>query len=1080
MKHLPKLIIAIMISGFVFGCQSQDVSSSLNKNDELTVNELRFLSELPDSVPLLTNFPEPISIGALDSSGNVVKKYSGIISLAAYSEQSCTEPANGILSSTQGLSLDVQEGEVTWENLNFDTITSIYLKATTLDNYETPCSSQIIISEGSATGELIAGNMNEPVSIASAVDTKGESKDVLDFTLKENQSDYDDIPLIITQLNINISGTGDPSSSTIHWFLNGPDVSDLEGTYSDGEINFSDINIVIDDNDTTGETYTLSVYFEPLASITDGDTYILAINGDSDVTTDNNGSIMSGSNSDVGNGFGFIADVVTTQLSYATNPPASASLSTDFSGDVVIQSVDEQLRLDLDNSESVTLSAYVDSSCTTGASGVLSSTDTGSLSKNLSGGEVTWNNLSYNKEEIIYIKATSGSSGFTVCSNPITVSGQSLSGEVVAGNLTEPTTVSSEADTALEEVDVFDFTIREQANDGDTDPILVTEVRIPVSGTGSPVSSNITWKLNGPDVSDVTGTISAGKVTFSGLNISVADGNSTGETYVVSVYFSPTSTLLDNQTFILNMDGDVDLTLNPSGSIMTGSNSSVNNGTGFKFNVVARMFDNEDFPGTLDLQAVDANGKLDIDYNGSVTLYPRPNSSCVSSVTGSLVSSEGLSKSASSGLVSWTDLKHDYMETIYIEASKSYPYTTSCSPTSVSVIMLDDPTTSTDVPNAIIGSWEITPHILIGGYQDGSFDWNNLWRLESRLTISGALDVGFDSDGLIIGVTAGSRIHALGFATNNSSEFYSIGHHYVSAGDTRWRIERRNSSTGALITSFNTDGIYESNPSVGEDEPRDFDTDWANDIYVVGFQSVGGSTSDYSWRIERISDTNGTLVWAQTSNPSASWDIANSVEQVGSILFIGGHDRTLGNNLSWRIEKRFIATGGLDTGSGFGTSGVISFSNSTSTYCEEVIDMAATSSYLFIAGDDCTGWRIEKRAVTDGALDTAFDGDGVIPGNGVIDGNSGTFDTGRPKAICFDYDGNFLVAGSGDSSYGWIEKRDRGTGDRVPGFGSSGRLQLDFIPQAMDCSFGDIYITGGYSGQWRTEIRDMATGALQY
>jgi hypothetical protein len=93
-----------------------------------------------------------------------------------------------------------------------------------------------------------------------------------------------------------------------------------------------------------------------------------------------------------------------------------------------------------------------------------------------------------------------------------------------------PTTV----DTMGEALDVFDFTV----TDGGTADALalgVSQVVVSVSGTATDAQrSQITWRLNGPDASNVSGTYSAGAdaLTFSSLSISVADG--TSEIYTVT------------------------------------------------------------------------------------------------------------------------------------------------------------------------------------------------------------------------------------------------------------------------------------------------------------------------------------------------------------------------------------------------------------------------------------------------------------------------------------------------------------------------------------------------------------------
>ena len=127
-----------------------------------------------------------------------------------------------------------------------------------------------------------------------------------------------------------------------------------------------------------------------------------------------------------------------------------------------------------------------------------------------------------------------------------------------AAGVAEPVAIPTTVDTIGEALDVFDFTL----TDGGTADALalgVSQVVVNVSGTATDAQrSQITWRLNGPDASNVTGTYSAGAdtLTFSGLSISVADGAS--EVYTVNAYFNDNTSLTDNATVILSVDGDTD------------------------------------------------------------------------------------------------------------------------------------------------------------------------------------------------------------------------------------------------------------------------------------------------------------------------------------------------------------------------------------------------------------------------------------------------------------------------------------------------------------------------------------------
>ena len=146
-----------------------------------------------------------------------------------------------------------------------------------------------------------------------------------------------------------------------------------------------------------------------------------------------------------------------------------------------------------------------------------------------------------------------------------------------AGAVTEPVGLPASADTAGEAVNVFDFSLTDGGG-GDGNALGVSSLVVQTSGTGD--FGKVTWRLNGPDASNVTGTYNAGTntITFSGLNISVNEGGS--ETYTVNAFFSNTTGLTEGQTYILSIDGDTDVTTTAGSTRMAVGQSAVNNGTG--------------------------------------------------------------------------------------------------------------------------------------------------------------------------------------------------------------------------------------------------------------------------------------------------------------------------------------------------------------------------------------------------------------------------------------------------------------------------------------------------------------------
>ena len=163
-----------------------------------------------------------------------------------------------------------------------------------------------------------------------------------------------------------------------------------------------------------------------------------------------------------------------------------------------------------------------------------------------------------------------------------------------------------------------------------------------VSGTATDAQrSQITWRLNGPDASNVTGTYSAGAdtLTFSGLSLSVADGAS--EVYTVNAYFNDNTSLTDNATVILSVDGDTELTVLGTGTSMAAT-TAVTNGTGTLTTVAATIMVYAPEPAGSSsgsalttqpiVRALDAAGNLDTDFIETVTL----SSTCSCTLSGDI------------------------------------------------------------------------------------------------------------------------------------------------------------------------------------------------------------------------------------------------------------------------------------------------------------------------------------------------------------------------------------------------------------------------------------------------------------
>jgi hypothetical protein len=135
-------------------------------------------------------------------------------------------------------------------------------------------------------------------------------------------------------------------------------------------------------------------------------------------------------------------------------------------------------------------------------------------------------------------------------------------------------------------------------------------------------------------------------------------------------------------------------------------------------------------------------------------------------------------------------------------------------------------------------------------------------------------------------------------------------------------------------------------------------------MYLAGFDSVPG---DREWRVEKRNLSDGALVGAFGTggvvnvDMGSGYDSANALSLDGAYMYLAGDDYS--TNGAWRIEKRLLTTGALD--SGFGTAGVVTSNPSSNE--DRAKGIVLDSTYIYVVGDDSSvgvtdsQWRIEKR-----------------------------------------------------------------------------------------------------------------------
>ena len=425
-------------------------------------------------------------------------------------------------------------------------------------------------SDGSLTA---AGGVTEPVAIDTTLDTTGEAVNVFDFTLSDGGT-ADGNALTVSQIVLNVSGTAsDTQRDNVTWRLSGNDASNVTGTYNAGAdtITFTGLSISIADG--ASEVYTVNAYYNDNTGLTEGLTYILSVDGDTDVTV--GAGTQMGATSAITNSTGSTVDVVATTLAFTTQPAGSISGSA-LTTQPVVTARDAFGNTDTGFTETVTL--------TEASAGALSGNAVAAVS-----GVATFTALNYS--------ATADQQSFTLTANDqdgvgsdlSTTNANAVTSDVVATKLVfdtqpAPLTLNSAVTEAMTTVPVVSA---RDANDvldtGYTTGITLTE-----TGAGSAIMSG-TADTDGSSAT-VTITPTAGASTFSGLTINYT-ASGAAENFNLQASSGVLSTSNSSQ-FLANTD-----TVNPRISdifraIPTNSPTNVDSLTWtIAFNEVVNNFD---------------------------------------------------------------------------------------------------------------------------------------------------------------------------------------------------------------------------------------------------------------------------------------------------------------------------------------------------------------------------------------------------------------------------------------------------------------------------------------------------------
>ncbi len=374
--------------------------------------------------------------------------------------------------------------------------------------------------------------------------------------------------------------------------------------------------------------------------------------------------------------------------------------------------------------------------------------------------------------------------------------------------------------------------------------------------------------------------------------------------------------------------------------------------------------------------------------------------------------------------------------------------------------------------------------MYVAGYDSSGID--NRWRLEKRNLSDGDLVTAFGVSGATTSDPSTSTDQPFAIATSSGAVFIAGYDSALSAANGQWRIEKRDSTDGSLVTAFDTDGILQFDPNAGDIDQITAITTDTSSLYVAGFQDDDTGI----WRIHKYDSTTGALdVGFGVGGMATQTLAATGDERPQAIavdtdyLYVGGYDNVAGN-IQWRLEKRNKTTGALCAGGGecaagaFDTDGVVQTNPSAGV--DVIRALRITDTAIFVAGYDASTtnaeWRIEKRDIATGALDTGFDVDGIVQHNP---------STGADGVNALAYDGTALYATGYVAAGAWrIDKRDATTGATTTAFSSNGTALSEDggDDQSFALALVDGYLyAGGYGtapgdNQWLIEKRAADTG----
>ncbi|MCI0340374.1 MAG: hypothetical protein L0216_04370 [Planctomycetales bacterium] len=220
-------------------------------------------------------------------------------------------------------------------------------------------------------------------------------------------------------------------------------------------------------------------------------------------------------------------------------------------------------------------------------------------------------------------------------------------------------------------------------------------------------------------------------------------------------------------------------------------------------------------------------------------------------------------------------------------------------------VYTSNPSSGADGARAAVADGSPGTFLLVAGFDTAPGDRE--WRIEKVRMSNGTLDASFGTSGAATANPSAGADEATSMALAGTA-LYVAGHdESAGAGDFQWRIEVRQAVSGGLDAGFGTGGVVTSNPSAGADLATAIATDGFH-LLVAGADASPGTAGDRQWRVESRYPT-GTLAsyfgagGFLAANPTAGDDTVSSLILAGARFYLLGTENSPAR-ARWRIEAR--------------------------------------------------------------------------------------------------------------------------------------------------------------------------------